>query len=168
MFRLQHGVQTQTWYLQTHKRSLKKKEKETVQEYKCDICQKVFKIFDQLKANIDNHNKGPLICPKCYREYRRQDHFDKHFLACSDVLLSFVSETAFVFSNYELNNNEASPDLSFKQLEFHSYDHNFVTSSEGQDIIHEIDEMVDIRDEQDDVGDDKSVPVLIHDYDSEN
>lgn len=79
-----------------HTKGRCKKEKKL---YRCDICQKVFDRSDQLKAHIDNHNKSPLICPKCYREYRRQDHFDKHILACSDVLPSFVSETAFVSSS---------------------------------------------------------------------
>ena len=56
-----------------------------------------------------------------------------------------MSETEFVSSNDELNNNETSPDLSFNQSEVRSYDHNFATSSKGQDSIHEINEMVDIK-----------------------
>ena len=73
MHRMQNDIQTQAWYLQTHT---------------CGICQKVLNRSDRLKAHIKTHNKVPLVCNKCYREFVRKDHFDKHINCCNDVLPS--------------------------------------------------------------------------------
>ena len=53
-----------------------KREKKSVQTHKHDICQKVFNRSGRLKANVETHNKFPLVCNKCYREFVRKDHFD--------------------------------------------------------------------------------------------
>ena len=92
-----------------------KKLKKTAEKHECGICHKVFPRYDRLKSHIEKHNKALLICPKCYMEYKRQDHFDKHILAYTDVLPSFLSETAFSID--ECNVEDSVPVVDNLEIE---------------------------------------------------
>ena len=48
-------------------------------------------------------------------EYKRRDHFDKHVLACTDVLPSFLSETAFSID--ECNVKDSVPVVDDLEIE---------------------------------------------------
>ena len=94
-----------------------KREKKTAQTHKCDICQKVFNRSDRLKAHIETHNKVPLVCNKCYREFFRKYHFDRHINCCNEVLPSFVSYNEFASPSDQQTDNV--PSMSDQEVDDH-------------------------------------------------
>ena len=68
-------------------------------------------------ANVETHNKVPLVCNKCYREFVRKDHFDRHINCCDDVLPSFLSYDEFASPSDEQTDNV--PSMSDQKVDDH-------------------------------------------------
>ena len=94
-----------------------KREKKSVQTHKRDICQKVFNRSGRLKASVETHNKVPLVCNKCYREFVRKDHFDRHINCCDEVLPSFLSYDEFASPSDQQTDNV--PSMSDQEVDDH-------------------------------------------------
>ena len=46
----------------------------------CSKCLKIFEFDCRLKAHLLSHKE--LTCPKCQRDFKRVDHFEKHVASC--------------------------------------------------------------------------------------
>ena len=133
-----------------------KREKKSVQTHKCDNCQKVFNRSDRLKAHIETHNKVPLVYNKCYREFVRKDHFDRHINFCNEVLPSFVSYNEFVSPSDQQTDNV--PSMSDQEVD----DHEAVSRENDVSSISDqaVPELIYDNIESDEEVNDIDVPVL--------